>query len=69
MYKRLKLFIFFNDEKLWNVVTNSEEFKKRLQKVGIYSYTNLGKRKHVAFYSFEYEPEEIRKQILRENSF
>lgn len=29
----------------------------------------MGKRKHVAFYSFECEPEEIRKHILRENSF
>lgn len=24
MHKRLKLFIFYNDERLWNVVTNSE---------------------------------------------
>jgi len=51
MYKKLKIYVFFSDPKLWNIVQNSEDFKKRLERVGIKCNSKLSKNKHVAFYS------------------
>ncbi len=50
-------------------VINSEYFKNRLLKVGISSYAKPNRNKHVAFYSQDFEPEEIKVEVLKHYSY
>lgn len=57
MFKKLQVYVFFNKKELWNMVINSEEFKRKLEKIGIYYHARQNKNKNVAFYSLHFKPE------------